>query len=252
MKSILIVGYGVVGKNLAEEIKKLGPDIVDKFHSEYNTKQDGKVYDIAFICVDTPYVSAECPCDISAVLDALNENEAKLYVIKSTVLPGMTEKLACKTEKHLIFSPEYYGGTQHCNNFDFAYTVLGGDIKDCHEVVQELQHVYDGRHRFMVTDAKTAELAKYMENCYLATKVSFCTQFWDIANQIGVDYGQLREIFIMDPRVSPSHTFVYDETPYWDSHCLNKDVAAFANRFDAPLIKSVSKFNDVMKEKGQK
>ena len=66
-----------------------------------------------------------------------------------------------------------------------------------------------------------------MENSYLATKVSFCQQFYNLAEQIGVDYEELRELFILDPRVNPSHTFVYRDKPYWDTVCLNKDVIKF-------------------------
>ena len=83
-----------------------------------------------------------------------------------------------------------------------------------------------------------------MENAYLATKVSFCNQFFDIAEHLGVSYEELRELFILDPRVNPSHTFVYRDAPYWDSHCLNKDVKAIAESFDAQLLKDIITFND--------
>ena len=89
----------------------------------------------------------------------------------------------------------------------------------------------------------TASLVKYMENAYLATKVSFCNQFFDIAEQVGVDYEELRELFILDPRVNPSHTFVYRDHPYWDSHCLNKDVPAIAEIYEAEFLKSVVDWN---------
>ena len=89
-----------------------------------------------------------------------------------------------------------------------------------------------------------------MENSFLATKVSFCQQFWNIANEIGVDYEELRELFVLDPRVNPSHTFVYDDHPYWDSHCLNKDVPAIADAYNAELLNAVIAFNE--KQKGNR
>lgn len=241
MKS-LIVGYGVVGHNLHKEYKNLDIDIYDKYKTENNTKQD-MMYDFCFICVDTPYTK-ECPCDISQVENALQENNADVYIIKSTILPGTTEYLRNKYNKNVIFSPEYYGGTQHCNNFEFNFTILGGEKKDCLKVQQLLQHCYDARHTFRIVDSKTAELAKYMENCYLGMKVAFCNQFYDIANKVDVNYEELRELFILDPRVSPSHTFVYDEKPYYDSHCLNKDIPAIADFADAELLKYIINFNN--------
>ena len=58
----------------------------------------------------------------------------------------------------------------------------------------------------------------------------------------------VRELFLLDPRVNPSHTFVYEDTPYWDSHCLNKDVPSIANQFNVTLLKDIIKFNNKQKE----
>ena len=245
---ILIIGYGVVGNNLAKEIEKLNPELYDKYKNVDTRTHDR--YDIAFICVDTP-INEEHLCDISEVANAIDENAADIYVIKSTLLPHTTEQLIEKTGKAIIFSPEYYGGTQHCNNFDFDFTILGGEKKDCKKVVQVLQRVYDGRHTFRIVDSTTAELAKYIENSWLAAKVSFCVQFYQLANKLGVSYEELRELFILDPRVNPSHTFVYDDHPYWSSHCLDKDVPAIAYSQNAELLLSMIDFNNKCKKDGQ-
>lgn len=248
---VLIVGYGVVGHNLHREITKgrnISVDVVDKYKPDCNTATRGGVkYDIAFICVDTPK-TAKTPCDCQEVANAIAENNAEVYVIKSTVLPGTTNRIRAASGKRVIFSPEYYGGTQHCNNFDFPFTIAGGPKKDCKVLVQMLQNVYDARHQFRITDSQTAELVKYMENAYLATKVSFCNQFYLIAEQLGVDYEELRELFVLDERVNPAHTFVYRNKPYWESHCLDKDVPAIALTSKAPFLRAVIEFNDYCKE----
>lgn len=245
MKNILIIGYGVVGHNLAKDIEKLQPDVYD---IKYEDKRKPH-YDFAFICVDTPYIDENNVCDLTQVKAALNDNNADIYIIKSTILPGSVEELKKETGKRIIFSPEYYGGTQHCNNFNFNFTILGGEKQDCLEVQQLLQNVYDGTHTFRIVDSKTAELVKYMENSWLATKVSFCNQFYDIAKNMDVNYEELRELFILDPRVNPSHTFVYKDHPYWSSHCLNKDVPAIAKWANAELLKSIIEFNEKQKSK---
>ena len=246
MKNVLIVGYGVVGHNLAKEIAVLSPDIYDKYKTEYNTKKDIK-YDFCFICVDTPYTEDKV-CDTFQVNYALQDNDADIYIIKSTVLPGSTETLANIYNKNIVFSPEYYGGTQHCNNFDFNFTILGGEKESCIKVQQLLQSVYDARHTFHIVDANTAELVKYMENSWLATKVSFCNEFYDLAQKTAVDYEELRELFVLDPRVNPSHTFVYRDHPYYDSHCLNKDVPAIANFTDSKFLQFIIDYNEKRKE----
>lgn len=251
---VVIAGHGVVGKNLEREIKKLRPNIYDKYKPEENVcrdRQGRKVtelhYDIAFICVDTP-LNDKYKCDITEVGKVIDEIDSDLYVIKSTVLPGTTARLMAETRKRIVFSPEYYGGTQHCNNFKFNFTIVGGIKEDCIKLVQALQNVYDARHEFHITDSKTAELTKYMENSYLATKVSFCQQFYVIAEKIGVNYEELRELFVLDPRVEKSHTFVYRDKPYWSSHCLDKDVPAIAEYANAKFLKGVIAFNEEMKK----
>lgn len=252
----LIVGYGVVGKNLSKELASLYPDINDNHELKnysgipYSVMDCVDVYlpecyDVAFICVDTP-LDDDKKLDISQVEAAIAENEAKIYVIKSTVPIGFTEQLIAKTNKQIVYSPEYYGNTPHSNHdkFNFNYTILGGEPNDCIAVQQLLQYCYNGTHLFRIVDARTAEIAKLMENAWIATKVSFCNQFYDIANSNNVNYETLRELFILDPRVNPSHTFVYSDHPYWDSHCLNKDVQYVAYSQDAELLQEVCKFNE--------
>ena len=247
MQSILIVGYGVVGHNLNEELKVLQPDIYDKYKVENNTKRNIK-YDYCFICVDTPHTK-ENICDISQIENAIQENDADIYIIKSTILPGTIEGLKHKYNKHIIFSPEYYGGTQHCNNFNFNFTILGGEKDDCIKVQQLLQRVYDARHTFRIVDSKTAELTKYMENAWLGTKVSFCNEFYRIAEKIGVNYEGLRELFILDPRVNPAHTFVYRDHPYYESHCLDKDIPAIAEFSNSSFLQNIIEYNKEIKDK---
>lgn len=251
-KNVLIVGYGVVGKNLQKEISVLDPDIADsKFDTLFLKRQHDK-YDLIFVCVNTPYLSKENSCDISAVRAVIKDykdflNAHGVIVIKSTVLPETTKSLRTEFNVPIIFSPEYYGSTVNNTGFKFPFTILGGEKEDCVRVQQILQGCYIPVHCFRITDSTTAELVKYMENCWLATKVSFCTQFFRIAENHDVYYEELRELFILDPRINPSHTFIDREKPYWDSHCLNKDVRAIAETQNAEFLKSVISFNEKQK-----
>ena len=243
MKSVLIVGIGNIGGRLYREYSSLNPDRYDPCKG-YEEKKEGR-YDFAFIAVDTP-MREDGSCDLSQIKKALDETNAEIYVIRSTVPPATTEKLRAETGKRIVFSPEFYGTTQHCDEtaFDFSFTILGGEKEDCNAVIQLLQEVYDARHRFRVTDSTTAELTKYMENSMLAARVSFCIQFWEIANQYGVSYPEMRELLLNDERFNRAHTFVYDEHPYWKSHCFDKDLSAIANVSDAPLIEGVIRYNE--------
>ena len=94
-------------------------------------------------------------------------------------------------------------------------------------------------------------MAKFMENSWLAYKVTFCVEFFKMCEEAGISYEQLRELFILDERVNPSHTFVYREHPYYDSHCLNKDVTNIANQFNSELLKEIINMNEKNKKLNQ-
>lgn len=237
---VLIIGYGVVGHNLERDLISLNPDKCDKYKA---LKANKTHYKVGFVCVDTPLNGNTL--DVTEVKNACLENDCEIYVIKSTIPVGTVEKLKQETGKRIVFSPEYYGGTQHCNNFEFNFTILGGDVKDCIEVQQILQNVYDARHTFRIVDSRTAEMVKFMENSYLATKVAFMCEFYEASKQAGIDYEILRELFVLDPRVNPSHTFVYRDHPYYKSHCLDKDVPSIAHQFDMPLLKKIIEINKI-------
>ena len=236
----LIIGFGTVGKHLYKELADLDPDFVDKY-KPFNKKMYSH-YTVGFVCVDTPLKDGTL--DTTEVENAILENECEVYCIKSTVPVGTTEQLREKLGKRIIFSPEYYGNTPHSKG-TFDFTILGGNKTDCDYVYQEILSCYDGNHMFRFTDSNTAELAKFMENSFLATKVSFCSSFYSTAKQFGVEYDELRELFVLDPRVNPSHTFVYKDHPYWQSHCLDKDVAEISNFNN--FMRSIRQYNETAK-----
>jgi UDPglucose 6-dehydrogenase len=101
------------------------------------------------------------------------------------------------------------------------------------KVANVYQHVYSADLRIHIVDARTAELAKYMENCFLATKVIFCNEFFDFAEKLGVSYTELRETWLMDERMGRSHTFVYPDKRGYDGKCLPKDMKAMLAQADA-------------------
>jgi UDP-glucose 6-dehydrogenase len=85
-----------------------------------------------------------------------------------------------------------------------------------------------------------------MENCFLATKVAFVNQFFALSGCFNVDWEELRQLWLLDPRIGESHTTVTSERGF-RGRCLPKDMAAIiaASRpfGGAPLLESVQEFN---------
>ena len=223
---VLIAGYGIVGKHLKEEFPFAKTYDPDKSQKADYFRPPKDTYDIAFIAVPTPN-DEHFFCNISYVKKAIEEIDAKIYVIKSTVPPETTSKLSAKYGKTILFSPEYYGNTQFALKPDFV--IIGGNFKAYHEVRQLYELIKPADFKFYHCSSTEAEIIKYMENSFLAMKVIFCNQFKDIADLYGVDYDRIRDGFILDKRVGESHTFVFDDYRGYDSKCLNKDIPAFSS-----------------------
>lgn len=213
-------------------------------------KEEINACDVAFVCVPTP-MAADGSCDTAIVEDILHWIEAKTVVLRSTVPVGFTDRMMEETGKHIVFQPEYYGETV---NHPFAdpmarsWITLGGRREDLGPVVRVYQQVFTSNVIIHQVDAKTAELAKYMENCFLAAKVTFCNEFYDLAQKLGVDYTDLRETWLMDPRIGRSHTFVYPDKRGFSGSCLPKDLSAMIDQgdkvgADTSLLKAIREKN---------
>lgn len=237
---ILIVGFGVVGTHIYKEFEQLSPIIYDPYKGYNNYIDDA---DFAFICVPTDS-NEDGSCNISIVESAVKRCCSKIIVIKSAIPVGTAETLEKRYNKRIVVSPEYYGATNHSLN-DSNFVILGGNQEDTSKVAQLYYKVKKNDFRVVFTSHRAAELVKYMENCFLALKVTFCSEFAEIAKEYGIPYEQLRELFILDKRVGDSHTFVYNDKPYYDSHCLNKDIPALIQQSNgkAKLMKAVYDIN---------
>ena len=255
-KQILIIGYGNIGKHMYNELQGAGDiDIYDRYIEEYSKIPD-KEYDFGFICVPTDMKpDGSCNFDIVDRVFYEFKNKVKILVIKSTIPVGCTEFLMhSQCYYSVVFSPEYYGTTRHADSSP-NFLVLAGAQQHCEKVAQLYYSVKTKDFRITFTDFRTAELAKYMENCFLCLKVTFCAEFAKIAEKLGVSYPKLREVFVLDPRMGDSHTFIDPEQPYYNSHCLNKDIPALISQAGecAPLMTSVHQINlNRKKEKATK
>lgn len=252
MRSILIIGYGVVGRNM----HKIFPDadVVDPalgFHAP-----PGPMHDVAFVCVPTDMLP-DGRCDTSIVEKAVRENDADVFCIKSTVPPGTTDRIAEELGKFCVFSPEFFGSTPSSQDVDFDFVILGGAPFSRGAVAEAYKERMTGAFRIAQTDAKTAECVKYGENAFLATKVTFFLEWARLCDAYGVDANEWRELLLLDPRIGRSHTFRYEDHPFYDSHCLSKDPPAIVRAAEdegcgMPLLRAVIDLNERWKSEAGK
>ena len=225
-----IVGYGHVGK----AIQQIFPNaiIYDKHRSDLNaTKNTVNQCSLVIVCVPTPE-EEDGSCDISQVEEVVAWLETPLILIKSSVVPGTTDYLKGKYSKRITVSPEYYGESsfflpEHVfSPLGWPFLIIGGDRNDTAEVMEFFLPVLGPNKTYRQVEAMTAELTKYMENAWLAAQVTFSNEFYEIAQNFGVDYLELRELWGLDPRVSMSHTLVFKHKRGFGGKCLPKDLDA--------------------------
>ena len=224
-----IVGYGHVGEAMHGLFKNAV--IYDKFKN-IGTPEEINSCDTVFVCVPTPQAK-DGHCDTSIVEEVLDWIDAPLIILRSTVYVGFTDKMMKKYKKEIVFQPEYYGETvahPFADLNDRSWLSFGGTPKGIDLAIRTYQTVVNSNVKIYQADAKSVEFAKYMENAFLAAKVIFCNEMYDIACALGADYNLAREVWIADPRIGSSHTFVYKDNRGYGGSCLPKDISAIVSQ----------------------
>lgn len=220
-----IVGIGHVGGTMAQLFSQA---VQYDPYKNLGSKEEINECDISFVCVPTP-MGEFGQCDTHIIEEVLKWIETPIIVIRSTVPVGFTEAWSTILNKHIVFQPEYYGETvahPFADPHNRNWITLSGHPDDCSKVADLYRTVFTSELVVNIVNARTAELAKYMENAFYATKVTFCNQFYELAQELNVNYDQLRETWLLDPRISRDHTFVYPDNRGYGGSCLPKDIAA--------------------------
>src|SRR3990172_8579920 len=172
---IAIIGNGHVGRSM----RAIFPDaaVFDKYQSDHDDPSAVQGAALALVCVPTPQEEAvvdrdgmrtlsDGRADISAVREVCGWLDAAIICIKSTVPPGSTDMLRAETRKRIVFSPEYIGEgptwDAESQAEPWPYMILGGPQADAVPVVRAFRAVLGAAITYRLTDARTAELVKYM------------------------------------------------------------------------------------------
>ena len=249
-----IVGLGHVGSIMQELFPK--SYIYDEPKGIGLNRDTVNSCKYVFVCVPTPMIedpNTYGKCDTSIVQDVLGWlSKDAIIILRSTVPIGFTQYYI-DDGYNIVFQPEYYGETPNhpfANPHNRNWITLGGKPEVTKKVAELYHSIYTSDITIhCVDDARVAELAKYMENCFYATKVTFCNEFYSIAESFGLNYEQVRETWLLDPRINSSHTFVYPDNRGYGGSCLPKDTAAMIYQAktqldrDVPLLSAVVESN---------
>lgn len=256
-KKIGIIGVGFVGRafSLATVRGALrgvipSPVLYDKYRMIGSVEEINRA-DIILVCVPTPY-DKKIGFDVSAVEDAFSILKGKkLVIIKSTVIPGTTERLQRKYPNHkIIFNPEFLRAETAEKDVLNPFEQIVGYTKKSKSVAKEVLKILPRAPYEFIVPATEAEVFKYLSNSFLATKVIFANQFYDLCQKLKVDYERVKEMAKVSPRFGFSHFEIWmDGFRGYKGACLPKDTKALIQLADKlkvnmDLLKQVDRINE--------
>ena len=237
-KKIGFIGQGWIGKNYADDFERRGYEIVRYALEEPYCQNEEKIKDcdIVFIAVPTP--STPTGFDDSIVRAAVKKvGEGKTAVIKSTMLPGVTESIQAENEdKFVMHSPEFLREVTAAHDAANPDRNIIGLPKQDEEFLRRAEEVLsvlpEAPHK-NICSAKEAELIKYAGNCYLYIKVVYANLLHDLATELGCDWEKIKHNLTGDPRIGKTHLDVVHKSGRGaGGHCFIKDFSAFSEMYE--------------------
>tara|TARA_Y100001936_G_C16018475_1_gene637967 strand:+ start:127 stop:1434 length:1308 start_codon:yes stop_codon:yes gene_type:complete len=225
-------------KTLKNGLKK-GLEITNKFSAIKNC-------DFIFVTVGTPQ-NDNGAIDLSIIKKAitsigenLKENKNKqIILVKSTVIPGtmksvilpILEKKSNKKEGRdfgLISNPEFLQESTAIRDTKFPHAVvIGGYETTFMKKVKKFFVKLHPNTSIIITNHQTAEMIKYANNSFLATKISFINQLSNICQKIpGANVDDVAKTIGLDPRIGK---LFLNAGPGYGGSCLPKDMKALIN-----------------------
>lgn len=232
--AIGIIGQGFVGNAIYQKFKNFYKVYTyDIDSSKCNSSEQGTLdNEIVFICLPTP-MKPDGRCDTSLVEKAVKRcvefGKTKTVVIKSTVTPGTSAKLNSKyLNLDVVFNPEFLTEANAIEDFNNQNRIiLGGPRPSTTKLKTIYRKIFPKAH-IIKTGSTHAEMVKYVTNTFLATKVSFANEIYELCNGLDLDYDKVIEYASFDERLGKSHWAVPgpDGDFGFGGHCFPKDLSA--------------------------
>jgi len=269
MQKVGIIGQGFVGGAIKEGFQgKHELFYYDKFNdNRSNTNLEGVVKNapIIFICVPTPMHADTGQASTHIVEEVISEIDEisgefgcnPTLIIKSTCPPGTVEAIDNMTSYcDVMFSPEFLTEANAVEDFKNQNRVIIGtcDNADATHVERMFRHVFPNIV-IKIVDVREAEMCKYVINTFLAVKVSFANEIYDICESMDIDYKTTKDLANLDPRLGNSHWAVPgpDGDRGFGGHCFPKDLQALIymareNTVDTSVLQAAWETNNRVRE----
>jgi len=248
-RTIGIVGQGFVGSAVNAGMSKyFNVETYDKYKDECSSVSGfehlSQVSDVIFVCLPTP-MCEDGSCHLGILNDVLIElndiaslsdkhvQYCSTFVVKSTIPPGTTQNWN-NTLSHIdiVFNPEFLTEANAVDDYKNQNRIVIGGPRDATTIVKQVFKRAFPNVPVIKTSSSMAEMVKYTTNCFLATKVSFANEMYQICEKLDLDYDKLIEYATNDDRLGYSHWNVPgpDGDFGYGGHCFPKDLSSLIHQ----------------------
>lgn len=236
-----LIGRGFVGNCVYEHLKPIPYYSLDG--GDFN-EVDRQEY--IFLCLPTPFNGKGF--DISALEENIEKlSPKKKIIIKSTILPGTTEKFASRYNHEFFFNPEFLVEKTALDDYFNPDRQIVGHINNKKEAERILELLPDAPYK-KICGVSEAEMAKLAANNFLALKVIYANEVYDYCQKKGVNYEEVIDIVKSDRRIGGSHFGIFtDGYRGYGGHCFPKDMKATAVDSGSKLLKVADEINEILR-----
>ena len=222
--------------------------------------------ELMFVCVGTPG-QANGSLDLTHIRriaqqigEQLRDSDNfKVVVVRSTLLPGSMHSVVIPTlelasgrkagqDFGVCINPEFLREGSAIYDYDHPpKTVIGASDERTAALVRKLY--VNLQAPLILTDLRTAEMVKYIDNSWHALKVTFANEIGRLSKAMGVDGRNAMRLFCMDTKLNLSEAYLKPGFAFGGS-CLPKDVRALTYQgrlldVDTPVLSSILSSNQL-------
>ena len=239
-----LVGCGYIGGALKKWLEEHNPSVNIFVLDPYKGFNDDlSNSDIIFISIHIP-TENDGSQDLSLMERIINTLPNKPIFIRTTVLPGTSERLSKKYKKNIYFMPEFLTQRSAYEDFCSQTMIFTGEV-------DLLSQIFVGK-KYIVMSSIEAELAKYTHNVFGALKVTYFNGIYNLCQKMHINYKNVQAGTLVSGYINSTHTFVPgpDGKTGYGGKCFPKDVNAFYSYCSkdqdfASLLGNIIKLNSI-------
>ena len=245
MKNVGIVGCGVIGGALKKWLEENTNHKIFVSDPPKGYNDDMSVCDVFFVQIHIP-TEQDGTQNLSVLESIISNLPNKPIFVRTTILPGTSDRLSKKFNKHVYFMPEFLTERTSVNDFKVQPMVFTAEIELLQEIFPHKQ--------FITMSSLEAEITKYAHNVFGALKVTYFNAIYDYCRKLGANYNKVHQGVLLSGYINDTHTQVPgpDGKFGYGGKCFPKDVNALTEATKGyplhDIIASVAGLNDVFRD----